>query len=122
MRLLGYRLFPELPQPGTTLQIVTWWEILAPADDLMLFTHLMGSDGPPLAQVDRLDVPAEGWVAGDMFLQVHELVIPEDIAAATYPLAVGFYVPQPPYPRLPVTVHHQPVGDLFTFTTCNISE
>ena len=122
IRLLGYRLFPEQPQPGTIVQIVTWWEILAPADDLLLFTHLVGSDGPPLAQADRLDVPAEGWVAGDMFLQLHELMIPGDIAAATYPLAVGFYVPQPPYPRLPVTVQDQPVGDFFPFTTLNISE
>ena len=121
VRLLGYQLTPEQPQPGTTVQIVTWWEILAPADDLMLFTHLVGEDGPPLAQVDRLDVPASGWQAGDMFLQLHELMIPGDIAAATYPLNIGFYTPQPPFPRLLVTHADQPAGDTFILMLLTIA-
>lgn len=115
VRLRGYALHPAQPQPGEIVQIVTWWEILAPTDELIFFTHVVGEDGPPLAQDDRLDVPAPTWVAGDMFLQLHELKWPESVAG--YSLVVGAYYLHPPSSRLPVTMNGLATGDTIPLTT-----
>jgi len=117
VQLRGYALHPAQPQPGENVQIVTWWEILAPTDELIFFTHVVGEDGPPLAQDDRLDVPAPAWVAGDMFLQLHELRWPESVAAADYSLVVGAYYLHPPSSRLPVTINGLVAGDTIPLTT-----
>ncbi len=115
VQLRGYALHPAQPQPGEIVQVVTWWEILAPADELVFFTHVVGEDGPPLAQEDRLDVPAPTWVAGDMFLQVHELKWPESVAG--YSLVVGAYYLHPPSSRLPVTINGLATRDTIPLTT-----
>lgn len=117
VQLWGYALHPAQPQSGENVQIVTWWEILAPTDELVFFTHVVGGDGPPLAQDDRLDVPAPTWMAGDMFLQVHELRWPESVAAADYSLVVGAYYLPPPSSRLPVTINGLATGDTIPLTT-----
>ncbi|MCB9446082.1 MAG: hypothetical protein H6669_17790 [Ardenticatenaceae bacterium] len=77
--------------PGDLVQIVTLWQVERPLDGAVLFTHLLGPDGVPIAQADRLDVPGESWQAGDWFIQLHEFVVPEETAVGDYPLTVGVY-------------------------------
>ena len=74
----------------------------------MLFTQVMGPDGRPIAQADRLDVPGESWQAGDQFIQLHQLTLPEATAVGQYAIIIGLYTcpagcPQTQAPqRLPI--------------------
>lgn len=110
--LLGYDLqTPELPAGGV-VRLVTLWRIRQPVDgESVLFTHLQGADGVPLAQADRLDVPSYDWRPGDVFIQLHEFTLPADLPAGRYPLAVGAYT-RPGNTRWPLLVDGRPAGDI----------
>jgi hypothetical protein len=93
----------------------------SPEVDTVLFTHLLapGGDPPVVAQQDRLDAPAWNWHPGEVFAQVHRLVIGDDVVTGLYPLEVGAYTrpipspidPNPPTTRLALFVDGQPVSD-----------
>ena len=78
--LLGYDLQAEQAAPGEAVKMITVWRVQRPLPGLRLFTHLVGPDGVPLAQTDRLDAPSGSWVAGDWLVQLHEIMIPEETA------------------------------------------
>ncbi len=120
VRLLGYALLTPQRRPGETAQLVTWWQVLHSDEEMVFFSHLVGRDGIPMAQADRLDVPAPTWVAGDQFLQLHELPVAGTVAAATYSLVIGAYYNQPGGPRLPVVSNGAAAGDTFPLTTITI--
>jgi hypothetical protein len=88
---LGYELQTPRARPGETVRLVTLWQAERPLPDLVLFTHLLGPDGAPLAQADRLGAPSALWRAGDWFMQLHEFTLPAETAVGAYPLAVGVY-------------------------------
>lgn len=90
VELLGYSLSPVEARPGDTLTLVTAWRLLRPLPDASLFAHVVGP-GEPLAVADSLGAPGDGWVAGDVLLQLHAITLPDDIDAGEYPLAVGAY-------------------------------
>ncbi|WP_374688613.1 hypothetical protein [Promineifilum sp.] len=100
VELLGYELSAGAARPGETLSLVTVWRLLRPLPGASLFAHLDGPAGL-LAQADALGAPGELWRAGDVLLQHHEIVLPVNAPAGTYPLAVGVYTP-PNGPRLSV--------------------
>lgn len=89
--LLGYDLSSGEVAAGEMVQLVTVWQVQSAPSGLRLFTHLVGPDGVPLAQADRLDAPSGGWVAGDWLVQLHEFVVPAGTAVGAYPLTVGLY-------------------------------
>lgn len=89
--LLGYDLSSGAVAAGGTVQLVTVWQVQTAPPDLRLFSHVVGPDGVPLAQADRLDAPSGSWVAGDWLVQLHEFVVPEGTAVGTYPLTIGLY-------------------------------
>jgi len=122
--LLGYDLSSPVVAPGEEIALVTYWRVVSlpgPEVDTVLFTHLLapGGDPPVVAQQDRLDAPAWNWHPGEVFAQVHRLVIGDDVAAGLYPLEVGAYTrpapspidPNPPTIRLALFVDGQPVSD-----------
>lgn len=111
-RFLGAALTEDAIQAGETLTVATLWTVVgaAPAD-LVLFTHLLGEDGAPLAQVDRLDVPSDQWQEGDLFIQLHEITLPASLEGEVYRLAVGFYPQQDSRQRLPLEIDGEPAGD-----------
>ncbi|MCP4425854.1 MAG: glycosyltransferase family 39 protein [Chloroflexi bacterium] len=89
---LGYDLLTTTTiRPGDTVQLATLWRVERPLDGAILFTHLLGPDGVPIAQADRLDAPGDLWRAGDWFIQLHEFAVPADTAVGDYPLVVGIY-------------------------------
>ena len=61
----------------------------------------------------------KGELTGEVFAQVHRVVIGDDVAAGLYPLEVGAYTrptpspidPNPPTTRLALFVDGQPVSD-----------
>jgi hypothetical protein len=102
VRLIGFDLVPEEASPGQQVSLVTMWQAQQPLDEAVFFTHLLGSDGIPLAQNDQLNVPGYSWTPGEMFLQLHQFTLPADIESGVYPLAVGVYT-LPDGGRLPLT-------------------
>lgn len=114
--LLGY----EVLGSAETIEALTMWEIIAPIDNLVLFTHLLAApDQPPVAQADHLDVPSTFWVAGDKFIQRHHFVIPPDLPSGEYTINVGAYTRPDPntFLRLPVTKEGTTIGDSLLIDT-----
>lgn len=94
----GYGLEPEPARRGEALAIALHWSAdKSPAGEYTVFVHLLnaageqvaGADGPPL----QGDYPTTQWQAGDSLVDVHMLVVPEDLPAGTYTLATGLYDP-----------------------------
>jgi hypothetical protein len=117
LALLGYNLSSTTIPLGGELEALTLWMVEegiagATEGEVVLFTHLLEPSGSVIAQVDRLDTPSWSWHAGDAFLQIHRLVVPEDLAPGLYPVQVGAYLRQTPHERVPVEVgpgetHHR---------------
>jgi hypothetical protein len=101
LSLAGYELQTPQLAPGEQLSLVTAWQAHTPLPDAVLFTHLLGPDGAPVAQADRLDVPGDSWITGDTFLQLHQFTIPTGLPPGDYPLVVGVYT-LPDGKRLPI--------------------
>ncbi|MBK8984556.1 MAG: hypothetical protein IPM39_00505 [Chloroflexi bacterium] len=88
---LGYDLQTPTVSPGGMVTLATWWRVEGPLPDAVLFTQVLGPDGRPIAQADRLDVPGAGWQAGDQFIQLHQFTLPETTAVGQYPIIIGLY-------------------------------
>ena len=89
--LRGYLLQPAQAAPGDVIDLVTWWQAQRPLPDAILFSHVLDEAGQPLAQADALSYPGESWMPGEQFLQLHQMLLPEDLAPGTYLVAVGVY-------------------------------
>ncbi len=106
--LLGYTLDVSHSGTGDELALLTCWRVAAPdRRDLKIFAHLLDTWGQLTAGQDRLDVPTAGWHTGDVFLQVHRLVLP---ASGAYQLEVGWYDGQT-LERLPIYDGSETVAD-----------
>jgi hypothetical protein len=112
LELLGYDLQTPVVAPGGELRLATFWRVREPLDEAVLFSHVLASDGRPIAQADRLDVPGHFWVAGDVFIQLHQIDLPDSTSPGEYPLIVGLYTPGD-LQRRPVTVDGAAAGDSF---------
>lgn len=107
---------------GDNLLVATLWQVHGPAEpEPVFFTHLVGPAGTPVAQADRLDVPAYYWHSGDVFIQLHELMIPPDLPPGDYPLTIGIYNPADGM-RWPVSVEGEPAGETLNLGTITIQE
>jgi 4-amino-4-deoxy-L-arabinose transferase-like glycosyltransferase len=125
-QLIGYDLSAERVAAGGTVQLITVWQVQAASPDLRLFTHIVGPDGVPLAQADRLDAPSSGWVTGDWLVQLHEIIVPTAATAGNYPLTIGLYscrdVACEQTERLTVWQAGTAVGDSLLLTEISITE
>jgi hypothetical protein len=110
VHFLGYDLQTPEVGPGGEIRIVTLWELKQPLDGAVFFTQLLGQDGLPIAQVDRLDAPGLYWGNGDFLIQLHQFQLPEDIEPGDYPLIIGMYT-TPSLDRLPILIDGLPFGD-----------
>ncbi len=120
VELLGYDLIPTSASPGDQVRLVTLWRTHQPLDDAAIFVHVLGADGLPLIQEDRLDVPSYAWSAGDVFLQLHELTLPASISQGQYPMAIGVYTRQDGQ-RLPLHVAGLAPDDQLLLPQLNIN-
>lgn len=119
--------------PGGAAELITTWRVLdagrvgpvvPPAfeTDLVLFTHVLDSDGNIIAQHDSLEAPSWDWHDGDVFIQIHPLFIPPDTAPGSYNAAVGAY-DRTSGVRLPLLDDdEQPVGDRAFVVPLNVNE
>ena len=100
--LLAARWLSSGVSPGQTAELLTVWRVLAPtragpaapptfATDAVLFSHVLDGAGGVLAQRDSLDAPSWAWRAGEVFVQLHPLAVPNATAPGEYAAVVGFY-------------------------------
>ena len=83
---------PSVARAGTTVEVLTFWEILMPPDRLIsLKLHLSGDDGIPIVVGDGLGYPVEQWQPGDQLVQRHSLAIDEALSPGEYTLSTGAY-------------------------------
>jgi hypothetical protein len=112
IRLAGWQLQAG-PEPDTLLVTLYWRAEQPPAEDLTVFLHLAGAEGPPLAQVDG--EPADGqyptsrWATEQVVVDARTLVLPEGVERSQLRLLVGWYR-WPSLERLRVTVSGAPEG------------
>ena len=117
--LNGFELYPQEASPGEEVSLVTSWQVRQPLEEAVLFTHLLGADGIPLAQTDQLDVPGYSWASGDSFLQLHQFRLPTEMDPGEYQIAVGVYS-LPESQRLSLT-GDAAGADLFPLTTLTVA-
>jgi hypothetical protein len=97
IRLEGYALNPETT-PGGELLLALRWESLRPMDhDYQVFVHLLNASDEKLAQRDGQPVqwlrPSSTWQPGEKIIDRYALLLPDDLPAGSYTVAVGLYDP-----------------------------
>lgn len=88
---LGYDLHTPTVRPGDVISIAAWWQAERPFSDGVLFTQILGDDSLPITQADYLDVPSDLWQAGDQFIQLHQMTLPDGTPPGEYPIIIGLY-------------------------------
>jgi 4-amino-4-deoxy-L-arabinose transferase-like glycosyltransferase len=92
IRLRGYTPVGP-PERGKPLAFALVWRALtAPASNLTLFAHLIGTDGATYARAD-LPYPTASWAAGQYQTTQLALPLPADLPAGRYRLVIGLYDP-----------------------------
>jgi 4-amino-4-deoxy-L-arabinose transferase-like glycosyltransferase len=117
---IGYYLASTTVAPGQMVKLVTLWQVQRPVADATIFVQLIGFDGRPWAQEDRLDVPSRYWQPGDYFLQLHQFVLPLDTPPGDYPLYLGLYERESGV-RLPVLVNGTAAADFIEIGRLTVS-
>jgi hypothetical protein len=118
--LLGYDLQTPSIARNEWGYLATWWRVNGPAEDLVLFSHVLGPDGRPLAQADYLNVPSDLWYPGDVFIQLHTFHIAGDTPPGDYPLAIGLYAAGSRQ-RLSILQDGRPAADHLVLQTMTIT-
>jgi hypothetical protein len=123
LEFVGYEAAPESP-PGVWLPLTLHFRVLrdvtAP-EPWVLFAHLLNDQGEFVAGRDFLAVPASTWRAGDAFVQLHDLPLPDDLPAGDYRLEIGLYS-QADGVRFPLMVDGAPLDDRLLLNSVRIRE
>ncbi len=83
---------PKTAQPGTTITVTSFWKVLTPPQHpLSIMLHLRNVDGALVAVGDGLGFPVEQWQKGDLLVQNHSLIIPQETTTGEYRLHTGAY-------------------------------
>lgn len=121
VELLGYKLLAQSTEPGGVVRLITVWRANQATDDAAIFAHVVGPNGRPIAQDDRLDVPSTYWEAGDLFLQLHEIIFSDDVEAGDYMLAIGVYTKEN-LERFLVSAEGQVLGDNLQLSAIEVTK
>lgn len=94
VRLLGYTIASTSVRPGEAIDVVLYWQALAPIErNLQVFVHLY--DGELWAQHDgapNCDMqPTSGWEPGQIIRDAHRLQLPAETPSGAIPMLVGMY-------------------------------
>ncbi|MCP4537066.1 MAG: glycosyltransferase family 39 protein [Chloroflexi bacterium] len=92
LTFLGYQADTSTVQPDDTVELWTFWKVdEIPDRPLSLMAHLLGPDGVPVAVGDGLGLSVDQWQPGDVIVQRHRLLVPEETLAGEYQLQTGAY-------------------------------
>ncbi len=122
--LLGYRADGATAAPGDTLELTLFWQAQRPLDiEYQVFVHILGPDGQPVAQSDKInpgDFPTHRWPTGQYVPDTHRLTLPADLPPGSYPVVTGLWVQSEGW-RLPVfDANGAAVGDAETLFTLEV--
>ncbi len=97
VELRGWR-SEGLAEPGTTINVTLTWHVLERVPhDWTVFVHLVdGADrivAEHNSQPQNGAFPMSGWTVGDWLLDTHSLSLSPDLAAGSYTLRIGLYLP-----------------------------
>jgi hypothetical protein len=95
-RFLGYDLRSVEAAPGDRVPVILYWQSTEPvADDLSVFLHLLNGSGELVWQDDGAAAhgarPTWSWEAGEVIVDPHTLVLPQDLPEGDYQLVTGLY-------------------------------
>ncbi|MBI2952759.1 MAG: glycosyltransferase family 39 protein [Chloroflexi bacterium] len=92
IELLGYRMDPRTQQ-GDKIEVTAIWRLLenAPAEDRVIFAHLLDVKGAMLAQYDTSAYPSSEWQADDILVERYTVGIDDQVPAGKYSMVVGVY-------------------------------
>ncbi|MBN1955031.1 MAG: Stk1 family PASTA domain-containing Ser/Thr kinase [Anaerolineae bacterium] len=94
-------------RPGELVAVSLRWRALANISErYVVFVHVIGPDGDLIAQEDVEPLqgarPTNGWVAGLILWDAHQIRLPANVPAERYQLRAGMYPQGQPSFRLPV--------------------
>ncbi|WP_352428664.1 6-pyruvoyl-tetrahydropterin synthase-related protein [Thermoflexus sp.] len=118
IELIGYRLEPEIPSPGETLQVYLYWRALRPMrEQWSAFVHLLDrASGKAWAQSDHMhpgEMPTDAWRPDVYYLDLHRLRLPPHLPEGPYALRLGLYAQGHPDRPLPPQGSDRPDHFLF---------
>jgi 4-amino-4-deoxy-L-arabinose transferase-like glycosyltransferase len=112
IKLLGYDLERDTFQPGDSINLALYFQVLEELDDdYTFFAHLLGPEHPesgsPLwgqhdSEPCQRAYPTSIWTPGEIVRDQLAIAIPEDAPPGDYQLKVGFYLLED-MTRLPAT-------------------
>jgi 4-amino-4-deoxy-L-arabinose transferase-like glycosyltransferase len=102
VRLLGYSLGDGPFRAGDELRFSLFWQALADGDEpTVIFAQLQDATSKPVALSETPPIyPGDRWKTGDLLRDPRAILLPADLPAGTYRLAVGLL--RPDHSRLPV--------------------
>ena len=86
---------------------------------LTIFVHLLDQNGSIVAQQDRQSVLADTLQPGDVFMQLHSIDLPADLAPGLYRISIGLYSSATGQ-RLPIDDSRTPRGDRLMLQTVTV--
>jgi 4-amino-4-deoxy-L-arabinose transferase-like glycosyltransferase len=97
LSLLGYATNRTGDTPlsaGETWRVTTYWRVQdADSAPLAIFVHVLDDDNSLVTGWDGLHVSTESWQRGDVFAQVHTLVLPDHAPSGVQRVELGVYSP-----------------------------
>ncbi|MBK9125193.1 MAG: glycosyltransferase family 39 protein [Chloroflexi bacterium] len=110
-------------EPGDVLNLMLEFSADAvPPANYKITVQLLDASGVLVAQRDAEPVayqrPTTTWTPGEIIVDRHALLIPNDLTPAQYRLMIGFYNPEYPGERLPVN----PDGDLLLLADISVCD
>ncbi len=96
LRLTGYALSTDQPQPGDEVILNLYWQAIRPERNYTAFVHVVGADGEGLTQVDGqpflgLYSMVTHWPRDRSVTDTRRLSLPADTPPGRYRLEVGLY-------------------------------
>lgn len=86
---LFWRVLPAYVAP----ELVIGTSPQSPPQPLQAFVHLLDGDGKLVAGADHFDVDAYTLQPGDEWVQLHQVLVPDDLPTGDYVLTAGLYNP-----------------------------
>ncbi len=106
IQLEGYALTPDARPGGALLLALRWKSLHVVNYNYQVFVHLLNANNEKLAQRDGQPVqwmrPTSTWHTGEEIIDRYGLLLPRDLPAGSYNVAVGLYDPVTGQ-RLPVS-------------------
>jgi hypothetical protein len=96
--LLGADVQPAAARPGDKVKVTLFWAARGrPSANYTVFVHLLDVSGKAVGNADAPPragrYPTTVWDAGEITADEHELTIDPSLAAGSYSLEVGLYLP-----------------------------